>query len=75
MSFIFYSRVLIRIYFFAGKVVGGVSTCLLVCFIFTLLAESVLMKFLSKTFSRAGSSSSPTSSIRRGLPKERLSSK
>lgn len=54
---------------------GGISTCLLICFIFTLLAEPVLMMFLSKTLSSAGSSSSPTSSTKRGLPKERLSSK
>lgn len=44
-------------------------------FFFTLLAEPVLMMFLSKTLSSAGSSSSPTSSTKRGLPKERLSSK
>ena len=33
------------------------------------------MKFFSSTLSRAGSSSSPTSSIRRGLPRDRLSSR
>ena len=54
---------------------GAVSSFLLIFFIPTLLAEPVLMKFLSKTLSSAGSSSSPTSSIKRGLPKDRLSSK
>lgn len=41
----------------------------------TLYVEPDLMKFFSKMLSRAGSSSSPTSSISRGRPRDRLSSR
>ena len=34
-----------------------------------------MMKFFSRTWSRAGSSSSSTSSMRRGRPRDRLSSR
>ena len=41
----------------------------------TLKVDPDLMKFFSKTLSRTGSSSSPTSSISSGRPRERLSSR
>lgn len=40
----------------------------------TLCAEPDFMKFFSKMLSRAGSSSSPTSSINKGRPRDRQSS-
>lgn len=41
----------------------------------TLYVDPVLMKFFSRTLSRAGSNSSPTSSISRGRPRDKLSSR
>ena len=41
----------------------------------TLYVEPDLMKFFSRTLSRAGSNSSPTSSIKMGLPSDKASSK
>ena len=41
----------------------------------TLKVEPDLMKFFSRTLSKAGSNSSPISSIKRGLPRDRLSSR
>lgn len=49
--------------------------CLLTSSNITLYVDPVLMKFFSRTLSRAGSNSSPTSSISKGRPRDKLSSR
>lgn len=42
---------------------------------YTLYVEPDFVKFFSKTLSRTGSSSSPTSSMSRGLPRDKVFSR